>query len=111
MKKEISNTHYLPDLYAEEVKAFATNGTPIEEIAALLGLDAIKTMLLLEWATTTAGDVYHRAYNEGYSAGKYVVDLALQEKAAKGDLEAIKLQAERLNDLEELKLRRRLFDV
>lgn len=110
MKKEISNTHYLPDIYVDEVKAFATNGTPIEEIAALLELDAIETMLLFE-RVNKPGDVYHRAYNEGYSAGRHAVDLALQEKAAKGDLEAIKLQAERLNDLEELKLRHRLFGV
>lgn len=110
MKNEISNTHYLPDLYADEVKAFATNGTPIEEIAALLGLDTIETMLLIE-RVNTPGDVYHRAYNEGYSAGRHAVDLALQKKAARGDLEAIKLQAERHNDLEELKLRYRMFGV
>ena len=110
MKKEISNTHYLPDLYVDEVKAFAINGMPIEEIAAMLELDSIETMLLLE-RVNKPGDVYHRAYNEGYSAGKYVVYLALQTKAAKGDLEAIKLQAERMNDLEELKLRHRLFGV
>jgi hypothetical protein len=110
MKKEITNTHYLPDLYVDEVKAFATNGTPIEEIAALLGLDAIETILLIE-RVNTPDDVYHRAYNEGYSAGRHAVDLALQEKAARGDLEAIKLQAERHNDLEELKLRFRMFGV
>lgn len=110
MKKEISNTHYLPDLYVDEVKAFATNGTPIEDIAALLGLDAIETMLLCE-RVSLPGDVYHRAYNEGYSAGRHAVDLALQDKCSRGDLEAIKLQAERLNDLEELKLRHRLFGV
>lgn len=100
----------LPDIYIDEVKEYARKGYSPSRIANLLGFGKYERMLFLE-RVSSADDVYHVGYIQAFEEGQDDIDKALKEKANKGDLEAIKLLAERENERRIKELRLELFGV
>lgn len=100
----------LPDIYIDEVKEYARKGYSPSRIANLLGFGKYERMLFLE-RISSPDDVYHVGYIQAFEEGQDDIDKALKEKADKGDLEAIKLLAERENERRIKELRQELFGV
>ena len=100
----------MPDIYREDVQAYARLGYSPKRIAQLLGFGYAETIALCI-RINTKGDLYNDAYTQGYVSGEHDIDTALMEKAQKGDMEAITLMAERSEQRKELELRNKLFGV
>lgn len=97
-------------IVAEKVKEYGALGYSPERISALLGLTrTLASVFLLR--IRTPGDELYVDYHQALVQAQVQVDTKLAEIANNGDLDAIKMQAERGQERLEYELRQKYFGV
>lgn len=96
--------------YSGKVRTYGSLGYTPERIADLLGLKGLERAELII-RIGTKGDRLNSEYIAGTAIGEWNIDAALSKQAETGDVDAVKLRADRIRDRKVADIKREKFGI